>query len=105
MARKDEIALALRIIAPRMPDGDHQAVLYRAVESRGLAHASPQAAAWLSLSAYVRHDYSDYDALLAEGYDQEQARFFCKDAINAVLQEWGCKLRVGDEPSPSLKEP
>ena len=98
--RAAEIALALSIIAPRLPAQDRDAVLYHAQESRGLSRASPQAAAWLSLTAYARHEYSDYDDLLADGYDQDQARHFCQDQINAVLEEWGCRLRVGDG-SPS----
>jgi hypothetical protein len=36
----------------------------------------PEAAAWLSLVAYARHVFTDYDALLQEHYDQESARFF-----------------------------
>lgn len=46
-------------------------------------------AAWLSLVAYARHAFTDYDDLLAQGYDQDSARFFVADAIMAVLGQWG----------------
>jgi hypothetical protein len=36
----------------------------------------------------VRHAHTDYDRLLAEGYDRAAARFFVADAINAVLTRW-----------------
>ena len=36
-----------------------------AIDSRGLSVASPEIAAWLSLVAYVRHTFTDYDELLA----------------------------------------
>lgn len=56
--------------------------------------AAPETAAWLSLIAYVRHVFTEYDALLAEGYGHESARFFVLDHTNAVLAEWGVRRRV-----------
>ncbi|TXM89282.1 DUF2293 domain-containing protein, partial [Methylobacterium sp. WL103] len=46
-------------------------------------------AARLALVAYARHVFTDYDDLLAEGYDRDSARHFVLDALNAVLAGWG----------------
>ena len=54
-------------------------------------------AAWLSLTAYIRHRLTDYDELLDDGYDAESARFFVLDDMNGVLEEWGSPRRVSGE--------
>jgi hypothetical protein len=64
------------------------------MDSAGLRTASPEAAAWLSLVAYARHVFTSYDELLADGYDQESARFFVAGDINAVLSGWGVRRRL-----------
>jgi hypothetical protein len=56
--------------------------------------ASPEAAAWLSITAYIRHRLTDYDSLLDEGYDVDSARFFILDDMNAILEEWGSPRRI-----------
>ena len=46
----------------------------------------------------MRHEHTDYDDLLAEGYDAESARHFVLDDMNEVLTGWGAtKLVEGDE--------
>ena len=99
MNRREAIESAVRILAPRIPRHEFEAVTDHALGSRGLHGASPEAAAWLSLTAYIRHTLTDYDSLLDDGYDQESARFFVLDDMNAVLEEWGSPRRVqaGDE--------
>ena len=67
-----------------------------ALDSRGLKASAPESAAWLSLVAYVRHAYTDYDDLLAQGYDQDSARFFVAAEMASVLAEWGAKRRLTD---------
>ena len=67
------------------------AVVDHALDSRGLRHASPETAAWLSLVAYVRHVFTEYDALLTQGYDQDSARHFVLDDMEAVLKDWGAR--------------
>ncbi len=47
--------------------------------------------------SYARHVFTDYDALLEEGYDQDSARHFVLDDLNAVLAEWGVRRRIGEE--------
>lgn len=98
-ARRGRIAEALSVIAPAVPAFDRDAILDHAEDSPGLRTASPQAAAWLSLVAYVRHTYTDYDDMLADGTDTDAARFFVLDEINRVLEDWDCRRRVGgDDP-------
>ncbi|MDQ4062185.1 MAG: DUF2293 domain-containing protein [Pseudomonadota bacterium] len=96
MSRRDLIETALRNLAPRIPRHELGTVLDHALDSPGLRTASPETAAWLSLVAYVRHVFTDYDALLAEGYDADSARFFVVNDIDGVLQEWGVRRRLAE---------
>jgi hypothetical protein len=91
VSTRAEIASALRVLAPRIPQHEFEAVLDHARDSPGLKVASPEAAAWLSLVAYARHVFTDYDALLQEHYDQESARFFVAGELAAVLRGWGVR--------------
>ena len=97
MTRRAAIEAALRQLAPRIPKHEFGAVIDHALHSPGLQTASTETAAWLSLVAYVRHVLTEYDGLLAEGYDADSARFFVLDEINAILEGWGAQRRVGDE--------
>jgi hypothetical protein len=72
-------------------------VVDHAVDSRGLKAGAPESAAWLSLVAYVRHALTDYDDLLAQGYDHDSARHFVIAEMEAVLGEWGVKRRLTGE--------
>ena len=93
MNRRAALEAALRHFAPRIPRHEFEAVLDHALASPGLRAAALEAAAWLSLVSYVRHVFTEYDALLDEGYDQDSARFVLTD-INAVLEGWGARRRV-----------
>ena len=99
MAKRADIEAALRHLALRIPPHEFAAVVDHAMDSPGLNAGSPEAAAWLSLVAYVRHVFTDYDALLTQGYDQESARFFVADEMRSVLGEWGVRrpLTTRDE--------
>jgi hypothetical protein len=94
MNRREAIESAVRILAPRIPRHEFESVLDHALGSRGLHTASPEAAAWLSITAYIRHRLTDYDSLLDEGYDVDSARFFVLEEMNAILDEWGSPRRV-----------
>lgn len=94
MSRRAVIGDAVRILAPRIPAFEYEAVLDHAVSSPGLRKAAPERAAWLSLTAYVRHALTDYDDLLDEGYDADSARHFVADEIDAVLEDWGSPRRL-----------
>jgi hypothetical protein len=97
MNRREAIESAVRILAPRMPRHEFESVTDHALGSRGLHTASPEAAAWLSITAYIRHRLTDYDSLLDEGYDVDSARFFVLEEMNAILEEWGSPRRVEPE--------
>ena len=89
MSKRSDIEDALRALAPRIPDYEAGAIADHATDSPGLNRASAEAAAWLSMVAFVRHALTEYDDLLEEGYDQESARHFVAREIQAVLADWG----------------
>jgi hypothetical protein len=94
-SRRQAIESALRHLAPRVPAHEFGAIVDHALDSEGLRTASPETAAWLSLVAYVRHVFTDYDLLLAQDYDRDSARFFVAGEIEAVLAEWGAHRSLG----------
>jgi hypothetical protein len=94
VSRPDDIARALRNIAPHIPRKDMKDVVDQALHSRGLKTANPEAAAWLSLVSYVRHTYTNYDELRNDNYERDAARFFVLADINKILTEWGVKRVV-----------
>ncbi len=57
----------------------------------------PVNGAFLAAVSHIRHQHTDYDDLLDEGYDRDSARFFVADAINEKLQEWGCARTLEGE--------
>ncbi len=93
MGRRTEIETALRHLAPRIPAHEFAAIVDHALDSPGLRTASAEAAARLSMIAYVRHVLTEYDALLLQGYDRDSARFFVAADIDACLADWGVRLR------------
>jgi hypothetical protein len=97
MAKRSDIESALRRLAPRVPPHEFQAVADHAMDSPGLSTASPESAAWLSLVAYVRHVFTEYDDLLAQGYEQDSARFFVLADMEAKLTEWGVRRKLNQD--------
>ena len=97
MAKRSDIEAALRRLAPKIPPHEFSAVIDHALDSAGLRTASPENAAWLSLVAYLRHAITDYDELLAQGYDRDSARFFVAEEMQAVLDEWGVRRKLAAE--------
>ena len=95
MGRRAEIEVALRHLGPRVPDHEFDAIVDHAMDSPGLRTASAETAAWLSMIAYARHVLTEYDDLLAQGYDHESARFFVAADIDAYLAEWGVCRKLG----------
>lgn len=87
--RREQVAAALARLAPRLPGFEAGAIRDRALASPGLRGAAPETAARLALIAYARHVFTDYDALLADGYDRDSARHFVLDDLDAVLRSWG----------------
>ncbi len=95
--RRAAVTEALARLAPRLPAFEAETVLDRAMRSSGLRGAAPETAAWLALTAFARHAFTEYDDLLDEGYDRDSARHFVVDDMNAMLAEWGCRRRVSEE--------
>jgi hypothetical protein len=94
--RQNELKKQLRRLCPHMALADFNAVIE--IASAGhLRHLPPAIALWQGLSSHIRHVHTDYDVLLAEGYDRDSARFFVVDTMNAVLDRWGCTRRIMSE--------
>lgn len=107
MNRREQVARALARLAPRLPDFETDAVVHRALASPGLRGAAPETAAWLALVAYARHVFTDYDDLLAEGYDRDSARHFVGEDLAATLAGWGVRRPLdagGGEPDDDPEE-
>lgn len=85
--RRKAIADALTLLLPGAPYSDIEAIRAEA-GSRHMRELPPSIAVWLSTVAHVRHQHTDYDELLAEGYDRDAARFFVVDTTNEVLTGW-----------------
>jgi len=97
VADRKDIEAALRRLAPKIPAHEFASIVDHAVGSRGLSQAYPEAAAWLSLVAYVRHVFTDYDNLRNQGYDEESARFFVIEEMETILKEWCVRRRLASE--------
>jgi hypothetical protein len=85
--RRRALAKALTALLPMAPYSDMERIRAEA----GAVHMKalpPTVAVWLAAVAYVRHEHTDYEKLLAEGYDRDSARFFVIGQINAVLTRW-----------------
>jgi hypothetical protein len=74
------VARALTALLPLAPYAD--------IGARDMRELPPSIAVWLATIAHVRHAHTDYDRLLAEGYDRDAARFFVIDQINETLTRW-----------------
>jgi hypothetical protein len=97
LPKRSDIEDALRRLAPRIPPHEFGAIVDHALDSRGLRVAAPETAAWLALVSYVRHALTEYDALLAQGYDLESARHFVLAEMDEVLKGWGVRRTLSDD--------
>jgi len=97
MPSRSAIEAALRHLAPKLPPHEFGAVVDHALDSEGLNTAAPETAAWLSLVAYARHVFTDYDELLAQGYDRDSARHFVAKEMDAVLSGWGVRRKLSED--------
>lgn len=95
--RQKDMRKALRALLPRVAMADAEAILSLALAGH-LRHLPPSIALWQATTSYIRHQLTDYDALLNEGYDRDAARFFVLDDMNEVLEGWGSQKRVTAEP-------
>ncbi|MEP2707169.1 MAG: DUF2293 domain-containing protein [Roseibium sp.] len=94
--RQKDMRKALRALAPRLPMIDAEAILDIALAGH-LRHLPPSIAVWQATTTHLRHEHTDYDALLNEGYDRDSARHFVADDINSILADWGSQKRLNLE--------
>jgi hypothetical protein len=95
--RQKALAKALTALIPLAPFSDAEAIRDLAGQ-RKLRDLPPSIALWIATITHVRHEHSDYDALLDEGYDRDSARHFVVDQMNAVLTNWrATRLVEADE--------
>ncbi|MGC4025413.1 MAG: DUF2293 domain-containing protein [Mesorhizobium sp.] len=85
--RQRAIAKALTTLLPWAPYSDTEVIRAEA-NAVHMKTLPPSVAIWLATVAHVRHQHTEYDRLLAEGYDRDSARFFVIDKINDVLTRW-----------------
>jgi hypothetical protein len=85
--RQRAIAKALTALLPLAPYADTEAIRTDATRVH-MKTLPPGIAIWLATVAHVRHQHTDYEKLLDEGYDRDSARFFVVDQINTVLTRW-----------------
>ncbi|MCX2723464.1 DUF2293 domain-containing protein [Roseibium salinum] len=91
--RQKDMRKALRVLLPRVPMVHAEAILAAALAGH-LRHLPPSIALWQATSSYIRHELTDYDVLLEDGYERDAARFFVLDDMNAVLEDWGSQKRL-----------
>lgn len=85
--RRRAIDKALTLLIPMVPFSDAEQIRQEA-GSRHMKTLPPSIAVWLATVAHIRHQHTDYERLLEEGYERDAARFFVLDAANAVLTGW-----------------
>jgi hypothetical protein len=85
--RLKDIRDAFTAMFPLAPFADAEPIREHACR-RSMNELTADVAVWLSAIAHLRHEHTDYDALLSEGYDRDSARFFVIDDINAILTGW-----------------
>ena len=85
--RRRAIAKALTALLPMAPYADIEAIRADA-GGKHLKTLPPSIAVWLATIAHVRHQHTDYEKLLKEGYDRDSARFFVVGQTNEVLTTW-----------------
>lgn len=85
--RQRAISREIAILLPSAPYADCELIKAAALHAH-MKRLPPSIATWLSIVAYIRHSYTNYDHLRDEGYDKDSARFFVIDDINKKLTEW-----------------
>jgi hypothetical protein len=85
--RLRDIRDAFTALFPLAPFSDAEPIRERAAR-KGMNALTADTAVWLAAITHLRHEHTEYDQLLAEGYDRESARFFIIDAINDTLTRW-----------------
>lgn len=85
--RRRAIDKAITALLPIAPYADTEKIRADA-GAKHLKTLPASIAVWLAAVAHIRHAHTDYEKLLAEGYDRDSARFFVIDQINDWLTRW-----------------
>ena len=91
----EAFARAIQAAYPECPTADAEAIAAHAClkcsgrvgRSAAARSFSPEAIT-LAVAAHVRHRHSQYDQLLAQGWDRSDARHTVAGKVDAVLQLW-----------------
>ena len=93
--KSKEVKRRLRELVP-MATMEDFLLIEEIADAGHLRHLPPSIKAWQAITTHARHTYTEYDALLEEGYDQDTARHFILDDLNAKLADWGCSDIVNE---------
>lgn len=91
-----EIRKRLRELVPNASMSDFLAIEQIATAGH-LRHLPLSITVWQAITTVARHQHTDYDQMLDEGYDAQTARHFVRDDINEVLKAWGCNRQLSGE--------
>jgi len=91
----ERFAMRVREAFPLCPSGrevtiaEHACLKYSGRVGRTAAAKSlDENAVRLAVTAHIRHAETQYDELLARGYDRRDARTLVEEAVNRVLTKW-----------------
>lgn len=96
MARIDKFRKLFHALCPQAPYADAQQIL-EAANAQDKKSLPRSITLWLVLVAHIRHQHTEYEKLLEEGYERDAARHFTREAINTVLRKWGCNRVLENE--------
>lgn len=85
----------VRALFPHCPPGREQAIAEHACEKysgrvgrSASAKTFDEEAISLAVIAHIRHTDTEYDSLIAQGYDRIDARQMVRDHIDEILESW-----------------
>jgi len=96
--RQKHVTEILRNLLPLVPLSDFNEIKQKALAGH-LRHLPPTIAARQAITSCIRHQHTDYDQLLSEGYDANSARHFVLEQMNETLEIWGSAIRLSQEDS------
>jgi len=90
-----QFALRVRELFPRCPSGREMAIAQHAclkysgrVGRSAAAKKLDEDAVRLAVTAHIRHTETDYDSLLAAGYDRQDARVEVRKEVDRITGKW-----------------
>lgn len=86
-SRRRAIDRQLTALLPMAPLADMERIRELALAAK-FRDLPVSIAVWLAAISHVRHEHTQYDLLLSEGYGQEAARHYTTGEINECLTRW-----------------